>query len=44
MKKTKTISNRTLHKKQLRQLRIKNLEQKMKSNIQKRKKNKKNNG
>ena len=44
MKKSKTISNRILHKKQLRELRIKKLEQKMKSNIQKRKQTKKING
>tara|TARA_Y100000590_G_C15509360_1_gene934793 strand:- start:797 stop:937 length:141 start_codon:yes stop_codon:yes gene_type:complete len=43
MRKKNDISTRSEHKKQLRELRIKNLEKKLKSNIQKRKKNKKDN-
>ena len=39
MNKNKNVSTKTLHKKRLRELRIKKLEQNLKSNIHKRKKN-----
>ena len=38
MNKKKNISTKTLHKQQLREMRLKKLEQKLKSNIYKRKK------
>ena len=39
MNKKKNFSTKTLHKKKLREMRLKKLEQKLKSNINKRKKN-----
>ena len=39
MKKKQNISKKTLHKQKLRELRLKKLEQRLKSNIFKRKKN-----